>query len=811
MYGLGPRIVLGLFAFVVVLGVATSALVYWGFDRAQHDASDRTREGLELQGLATLERYARSQSESVALQLAPAAEFAQTAARYMYEMKRLDARVPWDPATLELLPHGVLADPRPDRVTDVLALSPLTAESERNLRDSAVLDPLFPSLFAAHPGRMTGVNFQPIAVFFLGADLATRYYPPVGSLYEVDPGVDVTPLMQRLGPDENPDRRTIWTSPYEDEAGRGLVITAYTAAFEGDTLRGAIGVDLSIARLADQLDLVRPTPSGFAFYLDREGNLLPSGGADVITGEVDANNEAAATLIDEMAASGSGVARVALRGRDFYVAFEPLSEIGGSYAVAAPVDELTEEAATIAGSFGDQGDQTVLLLLAMLAGLFVFALLFSTLLTRRTLLKPIAELSRGTRKMAAGDYTAQIAVRSNDELGDLARSFNAMAAEVQQRNERLEERVRDRTSELEGLVDQRDQRVKELEAVAAIASSLTLRGDLESILKSVTERVVQATGAEACAVGVRAPADGQSVELVTHTGMDESDVFRLQAAWSGRAPDDTIEGPVGQWNRVLGMPVIYHGETAGVILACYSGASAPTPSEAAFLEAIADQTAVAIENSQLLEQSAAAAALAERQRLARELHDSVSQALYAIGLSARTAYRRLGPEAPAEVREPVEYVLSLAESGLTEMRALIFELRPESLAQEGLIAALGRQVAATRARWGIDIEARMEEEPDITLAAKEALYRIAQEALHNVVKHARASRITLTLDSDGTTVTMTVRDDGVGFNVDDAFPGHLGLQSMRERAAAVQGRLTVTSEEGSGTALSVNVPVNQEE
>lgn len=805
MYGLAPRIVLGLFAFVVVLGGVTSALVYWGFDRGQQDASERTREGLELQGRATLARFAQSQSATVELQLAPAAEFAQMAARYMYELKRLDSEVRWNPATLELLPNGVLADTRPGRLTDVLALSPLTAESEQVLRDSAALDPLFPTLFADHPGRLLPDNFQPIAAFFLSTTLATRYYPPVGSLYEVDPDVDVTPLMRRLGPVENPDRQTIWTSPYEDQAGRGLVITAYTPVYEGDSLRGAIGVDLSIARLADQLDLVHPTTSGFAFYLDKEGTLLSSRGAEAITDELASSNAAVAALIGEMSASSSGVARVVLGNREFYVAYEPLVEIGGSYAVAAPVDELTEEAATIAGSFGDQGSRTVLLLLAMLAGLFLFALLVSTFLSRRTLLAPIAELSRGTRRMAAGDYTAQIPVRSNDELGDLARSFNSMAAEVQQRNERLEERVRDRTSELEGIVDQRDQRVKELEAVAAIASSLTFRGNLESMLQSVTEHVVQATTAVASAIGVVGTTDGKGVRILARAGMSDSEASDLQSAWSSRTLENPSEGSFGPWETVSSLPVVYHGETAGVVLACYAGGTEPTSSERAFLEAIADQTAVAVENSQLLEQSASTAALAERQRLARELHDSVSQSLYAIGLGARTARRRLGADGSPAVVEPIEYVMSLADRGLTEMRALIFELRPESLEQEGLIAALSRQIAATEARWDIAIASHLEDEPDIPLAAKEALYRIGQESLHNVVKHAQAHHIEFSLASHNGGVTMTVSDDGIGFNTGDTFPGHLGLQSMRERAEAIGGALQISSEPGTGTKVTVNI------
>jgi signal transduction histidine kinase len=120
--------------------------------------------------------------------------------------------------------------------------------------------------------------------------------------------------------------------------------------------------------------------------------------------------------------------------------------------------------------------------------------------------------------------------------------------------------------------------------------------------------------------------------------------------------------------------------------------------------------------------------LEERQRLARELHDSVSQALYGIALGARTARKRLDSD-PSNLAEPLDYVLTLAEAGLTEMRALIFELRPDSIETEGLVAALGRQVAATRARYGVAVNAELADEPEVPVATKEALYRIAQEAM----------------------------------------------------------------------------------
>ncbi|HET6319495.1 MAG TPA: sensor histidine kinase, partial [Chloroflexota bacterium] len=199
------------------------------------------------------------------------------------------------------------------------------------------------------------------------------------------------------------------------------------------------------------------------------------------------------------------------------------------------------------------------------------------------------------------------------------------------------------------------------------------------------------------------------------------------------------------------------------------------------------------------------AALEERQRLARELHDSVSQALYGIVLNASAA-EEVFEAAPDRARGLLGDVLRLADAGLAEMRALIFELRPESLEQEGLIGALEKQVASVQARHGLDVRLEVAAEPELPVATKEALYRVAQEALHNVVKHARAQTLNVALETTDGEVRLVVADDGRGFNPRDAFPGHLGLRSMRERVAAVGGNVEVDSAPDAGTRLCVSVP-----
>lgn len=207
------------------------------------------------------------------------------------------------------------------------------------------------------------------------------------------------------------------------------------------------------------------------------------------------------------------------------------------------------------------------------------------------------------------------------------------------------------------------------------------------------------------------------------------------------------------------------------------------------------------------EQAQELAAMQERQRLARELHDSVSQSLYGINMWAHTAREGLAISDSEQIIASIEYVIALAEAGLAEMRALIFELRPESLETEGLVAALIRQVAVLQTRYKLAVEADLDGEPDLSLEKKQALYSIAQEAFHNIVKHAGASTVFLQLARQERESLLEVRDNGRGFDPTGPFPGHFGLHSMRERATKMGGTLTIESAPGRGTSLSVQVPL----
>jgi signal transduction histidine kinase len=244
-----------------------------------------------------------------------------------------------------------------------------------------------------------------------------------------------------------------------------------------------------------------------------------------------------------------------------------------------------------------------------------------------------------------------------------------------------------------------------------------------------------------------------------------------------------------------------------------------------FLEAVANVVALAIaqgqshqaierrveERTRDIEQRLVAAAqdtavLEERQRLARDLHDSVTQALYGITLHAQAARRLLSSGDGASAADSLRALQNTAQEALDEMRLLIFELRPPVLEQIGLAAALQARLTAVEGRANLQTRLIAEEIDNLPSPVEQALYRIAQEALNNALKHAHAQRITVQLRQAQRRVILEIADDGLGFDPAGACQnGGLGLRGIAERVAQLDGTLTLQSTPGSGTRLSVEV------
>jgi PAS domain S-box-containing protein len=214
---------------------------------------------------------------------------------------------------------------------------------------------------------------------------------------------------------------------------------------------------------------------------------------------------------------------------------------------------------------------------------------------------------------------------------------------------------------------------------------------------------------------------------------------------------------------------------------------------------VSDQ--VRLEN-ELRRQAGELAAGEERAHLARELHDSVTQALFSMTLVSRSVEMLLEKD-PASARDQLTQLRELQKEALAEMRALIFELRPGNLEQDGLVRALKTHASALQGRLGLPIVVESDLTDRLPLPAEEVLYRIAQEALHNVVKHAAAHRVRVDVRREAGGVRLRVKDDGKGFDPDRVPDGHLGLAGMRARSERVGAEFSVKSTPGQGTTIDV--------
>jgi signal transduction histidine kinase len=228
-------------------------------------------------------------------------------------------------------------------------------------------------------------------------------------------------------------------------------------------------------------------------------------------------------------------------------------------------------------------------------------------------------------------------------------------------------------------------------------------------------------------------------------------------------------------------------------------------------ESFAKILGLAVYNTQLVATAGKLATVEERARLARELHDSVTQSLFSLNLTLRAAKRVLLTN-QTEAIKLIDNVHELAQGSLAEMRALIFELRPQALENEGLALALQKHADAVRARSGLNVHLAVQGDRRLPIDHEEALYQIAREALHNVVKHAQAHDAWVDLDLASDEVTLAIRDNGRGFDLAKLRAGggsHIGTSTMRERAEAIHGRLNITSELGSGTEVRIVVSIPQ--
>ncbi|MEU0811777.1 GAF domain-containing sensor histidine kinase [Streptomyces sp. NPDC005970] len=263
----------------------------------------------------------------------------------------------------------------------------------------------------------------------------------------------------------------------------------------------------------------------------------------------------------------------------------------------------------------------------------------------------------------------------------------------------------------------------------------------------------------------------------------------------------------------IGLPIADDDEVLGALFLANkrcpkpSGSCGFTVKDEELLGILAQHAAIALTNARLYERSRELTIAGERARLAHELHDAVSQKLFSLRLTAQAAAALVDRD-PARAKGELQQIAALAAEAADELRSAVVELRPAALDEDGLVATLRTQIRVLDRAHSARVTFTARGVRALPAAQDEALLRVAQEALHNALRHADAGRVEVTLSRHGQGVLLRVADDGGGFDPSAVRRAgrHLGLVSMRDRASGVGGRLTVESEPGKGTVIEMEVP-----
>jgi signal transduction histidine kinase len=395
-------------------------------------------------------------------------------------------------------------------------------------------------------------------------------------------------------------------------------------------------------------------------------------------------------------------------------------------------------------------------------------------------------------------------------------TVDALRAEIDERDQAQATLARKNAE----LYAEAQRRLAESESYNRILVSLLQKTALEQVLDIVCTEAQQLIGATGSAVLLltdqawlevkhRLGKPLAAVEPVPVAGSLAGEVVRHSEAVLLNNPVGFEGMQVYQWpadlTALLAVPLRVNGGVIGV-LDVVNKAGGFTQEDIPVLSVFANQAAMAIEHARLQRQAEELAVLAERQRLARELHDSVTQSLYSVTLYANAAALALAAGKTDVTASYLQELKETAQEGMRDMRLLIFQLHPPVLETEGLVAALQARLAAVENRAGLQIEFRIEGERRLPLAIESELYWIAQEALNNVRKHASAVHVFVRVRIDDASACLEVRDDGVGFDPQSVpAEGRGGLRTIAERCERVGGRLTYESRLGVGTRVMIEV------
>ncbi|MEO8357280.1 MAG: GAF domain-containing protein [Chloroflexota bacterium] len=367
-----------------------------------------------------------------------------------------------------------------------------------DLNTSAYLDFYAPGILESHRSLL--------AVYAIDTRGITRYYPNIDLASVLPPDFDATqrPYFEISSPLFNPQRLPRWTIPYVDATGGGLVVTVASPVYFGNEFKGVVAADMQLSDITRQIQEVKLGKTGYAFLIDDAGRILsmPPAGYELFGLDPDEiNNEeffkqtilgtgsdTLQTAVRRMAAGGSGLLIINADGVDTYISFSPIRTNGYSLALVVPVSELQGAMITAQSETQAQIQSGIRVLAIILIVLLVVSIMIS-LAIGQIISTPIIRLTAVANQIVGGDVHAQAPVNSKDEIGTLAQAFNAMTSQLRQLLQDLENRVEERTAELERANEKNENRARQFEAISAVTATISSTRDLDTLLSQITRAI----------------------------------------------------------------------------------------------------------------------------------------------------------------------------------------------------------------------------------------------------------------------------------------------------------------------------------
>lgn len=535
----------------------------------------------------------------------------------------------------------------------------------------------------------------------------------------------------------------------------------------------------------------RLVESGRIFLVDSNGRVIYHPEPERIGTDFSSQSTVQSVMAGEAGASRTND----VEGVDIVAGFAPVPGTGWGL--------VTEEtwAALISTSQGYRQYLFILILLGIVVPVMV------VMIGVRRITRPINELIVAAQEVAQGNFDQTIIADTGDEIEELAEQFSLMARQLRDSYSQLEQRVTERTHELESLYRADEELYRHLELDHVLQALINVALDVLKADKSSILVLDRAAGR----LAVRA-SKGFSPETIERMSFDPGEGLVGQVILSGEPAivEDTWEAPhVSERitdpegiRSFMHVPIKTGGQIFGVFNVNYHRPRAFGETEQRLLIALAQRASLAIENAQLYEQAQYLATVEERQRLARELHDAVTQSLFSASLIAEVL-NRLWEKNPEEGKKRLDELRQLTRGALAEMRTLLLELRPAALMEAEVTELFRHLCDSFSGRALVQVDCDLDIQCDLEADIKIAIYRIAQEALNNIAKHAQASRVEMKLACQEGRVTMIIRDDGRGFELEMAPTDHLGLGIMRERADQIGANLDISTQPAGGTQIKV--------